>query len=1146
MSDTIESLELEISSNSKGAVSGIDALTQSLTKLANATKGVSGLKSIANQIQSIGNATKSVDPNAANNISGLARAIQLLGGVKISSSIANQLKTISTALQQANFSGANTKIQDLVSALAPLSSMPKNNLSSFVTSLKKLPDVFAELNKMDMAAFTLKIQELVTALQPLGDVMQKVANGFSAFPDKIQKLLASTNSLPTSNKRAASSFTDLFNKVRTGITVVSGAVQTIKSLVNKSSEYNEIVNRFSVSLGQYAKEAYDYAESVSGIMGIDTADWMNNQSIFMTLATGFGVASDRAHTMSTQLTQLGYDIASFNDLKIEDAMQKLQSGLAGELEPLRRIGYDLSQAKLEAVALELGIDKSVSSMTQAEKAQLRYYAIMTQVTTSHGDMARTLEEPANQMRVLKAQFEMAARAVGNIFMPAVQAILPYLIAVTTLVKELANSIATFVGFEMPEVDGNKNSLASAAETTSEAMGDASESAKKLKSHMLGIDELNVINPDSGGDADSSSALDFELPTYDFLSGATNEKIEGIKEKIKELVQPLVDLIDKTAEWGKALDFEPMKEGLSGVLSSVSSAITHIGEAFSWAYTEVLLPIAQWAIESGIPAVLEAISNALDAVTTASSAVHEGIEKIKPVLEPIVTWIGEVVIVIIEGLGSIFAKVADVFEEKGGTITSIITGIGEVVQVIWGILKPVLDVVVSYIKNHLAFVGDLLALKVGAIIDVISGIVEFLAGVFTGDWERAWGGISKIFESYWGYLKDYVKLVWDHIGDTLKLAWDGIVALFSSVGAWFYDVVIVPVGNFFKGLWETIAGFFSNLWDDIVEIWNTVATWFNDTVIQPLVNFFSPIVETISQIFSGCWLIIQAVWLVVSTWFNENVITPVVSFFEELWTAVSGFFAQLWTDIKAIWKTVSTWFNEKVITPVVDFFRPIVESITAFFSQLWEDIKAIWSTVSTWFSENIIEPVKTAFQTACNSIGEFFSSLWLGIKKGVASAMNTVISGIESAINRVVRGINKLISGFNEVVQWAADVVGVSWGGVTLLNEVTLARISVPEYAMGGFPEQGQMFIAREAGAEMVGSIGRRTAVANNDQIVAGIAGGVAEANAEQNALLREQNALLSALLEKESGVYLDGKNLTRSVEKYQRERGRVLITGGVV
>ena len=248
----------------------------------------------------------------------------------------------------------------------------------------------------------------------------------------------------------------------------------------------------------------------------------------------------------------------------------------------------------------------------------------------------------------------------------------------------------------------------------------------------------------------------------------------------------------------------------------------------------------------------------------------------------------------------------------------------------------------------------------------------------------------------------------------------------------------------------------------------------------------------------------------------------------------------------IWKPVADWFNENIIVPVVDFFSGLKVSVFDFFNNLWKDIKRIWTKASEWFNETIIEPVKTAFETACEAIEGFFSSLWLSIRQGIANAMNGVIGAIESAINWVVGGINKLIGGFNKIVQWAADVIGEDWSGVTLVQEVSFNRITVPTYAEGGFPEQGQMFIAREAGAEMVGSIGRRTAVANNDQIVTGIASGVAEANGEQNALLREQNSLLRAILEKESGVYLDGKNLTHSVEKYQRERGRVLIAGGVV
>ena len=170
----------------------------------------------------------------------------------------------------------------------------------------------------------------------------------------------------------------------------------VSNWITESNNYVENLNLFNASMGQYAASAQEYAEKVGDVMGIDPSTWMRNHGVFMTLTTGFGVAGDRAATMSQQLTQLGYDLSSFFNISVEDAMTKLQSGISGELEPLRRLGYDLSKAKLEAIALSLGIDKPFDSMTQAEKAQLRSYAIMTQVTTAQGDMARTLDAPANQ------------------------------------------------------------------------------------------------------------------------------------------------------------------------------------------------------------------------------------------------------------------------------------------------------------------------------------------------------------------------------------------------------------------------------------------------------------------------------------------------------------------------------------------------------------------------------------------------------------------------------------------------------------------------------------------------------------------------------------------------------------------------------
>ena len=286
-------------------------------------------------------------------------------------------------------------------------------------------------------------------------------------------------------------------------------------------------------------------------MGIDPGSWMRYQGVFQTLATGFGVAGDRAAVMSQQLTQLGYDISSFYNIDVENAMLKLQSGLSGELEPLRRIGYDLSQARLEAEALSLGIEKNFSDMTQAEKAYLRYYAILTQVTQAQGDMSRTLDAPSNQLRILKEQAAQAARALGEIFIPALNAILPYAIAVMHVIRDLASEIAAAFGFEMPKVDYSDlstsvtitDNLSDGMEDVADGIDHANTSAKKFSRTLAGFDQLNIVGSVSGGGAGGGGAnidtsgggLDWNklpLPTYDFIGDSISERVAQIEEKIK--------------------------------------------------------------------------------------------------------------------------------------------------------------------------------------------------------------------------------------------------------------------------------------------------------------------------------------------------------------------------------------------------------------------------------------------------------------------------------------------------------------------------------------------------------------------------------------------------------------------------------------
>lgn len=564
MPTTIEQLELEVQSSSTSAVAGIDALSASLSKVKNAIKGGIGLTSVANQVRNLDSALKSMDSSGANKIDKLTSSLDKLrglGSLKISSSIGNQLQNIGSAA--ASLTGVDfSAVEKLGTALQPLNNLNASGLKSTINALNKLPKLADILDNMDMTKFTSQIQQLSTALAPLTNQLNAVTAAFSRLPTNIQRAITATNRISQENNKATNSYMNLYAKIKMAMGVVRNGARVIASWITQSNQYIEDLNLFTASMGKYTEEAQNYAEAVSEALGIDPGEFMHNQGVFNTIISGFGVASDKAYLMSKNLTQLGYDISSFFNITFEDAMQKLQSGISGELEPLRRLGYDLSVARLQEEALALGIKKKVSAMTQAEKSQLRYYAIMTQVTTAQGDMARTLNAPANQLRILKAQVTQCARALGNIFIPMLNAVIPYAIALVKVVRMLADSIASLFGFTLPEVDYSGVSagatavgdLANNAEDASDGLSKAGKAAKKLKNALLGIDELNILSKDDSSSGSGSGGgdglgagigggdLGIDLPTYDFLGDAITSKVDEIVQMIKDAMWEITSVI----------------------------------------------------------------------------------------------------------------------------------------------------------------------------------------------------------------------------------------------------------------------------------------------------------------------------------------------------------------------------------------------------------------------------------------------------------------------------------------------------------------------------------------------------------------------------------------------------------------------------
>lgn len=839
----IRGLEFQIKENSDGAVASLGRLEKALSSLKSATSGgASGVRTAAKQIEAL-NAALSGTGAVGQKLKSIAAGLQAMsnvGSVKIPKSLGTNLQSLGTALSGIS-DGDIDRLYNVADALRPLSELEGARMRSYINQLSAFPDVVRELRAADIDEFSNQMTRLASALRPFATEMQHVADGFSAMPSRIQRLITTTeryNNTVNNGAGQTNRFGISLRNIKTA--AVMAGIRKLRSEISKaiteSNAYQEDLNLFTASMGKYAKEAQGYAESVGEVMGIDPAKWMRNQGVFNTLLAGFGSVSDRAYLMSKNLTQLGYDISSFYNTSVEDAMQKLQSGISGELEPLRRLGYDLSQAKLEQTALTLGIEKSVSAMTQAEKAELRYYAIMTQVTTAQGDMARSLESPANQLRIFQAQLTQASRAIGNIFIPILQKILPIAIAVLRVVREVADAIAKLFNFKLTDIDySGVGNLASGAGDAATGLEDATSAAKELKKSVMGFDELNILNGNTSSGSGSAgvsggSGFDFDLPEYGFLGAAVGTQIDEVTQKLKNALPWILAIGTGLAAWKLGpklgLDFQKtigLAVGIFGALTLVQN---------------ILDSIVNGVTEENMNGMIFGMTLAITGLYVALGPVAGGITAI------------------VSGLAVL--AVAFIDAEKNGwnfqnqmlAIAGILaTGVG--IGILTGSFIPALiGMIAALILSVTTATGHGEEL-ISGVKETLKGFIDFFAGIFTGDTERTAAGIAGIF----GGLKVAIGSVIDGIRDFLNglLDWidqktngklkpiiTGIKAIVTAVFGNIKQTignVIDEIKTIFSGLIKFISGVFSGdfdkAWEGVKDIfkgiWNTMIDLLNGAI-----------------------------------------------------------------------------------------------------------------------------------------------------------------------------------------------------------------------------------------------------------------------------------------------------------------------------
>lgn len=613
-----------------GKLSSARVDSKNIAAVADAVRQLQGVKissTVAKNVSAIASAASQMNSSAQ--VRETVNSVRSLSGLKLSSSIANQIRKIAASVAEMNqVSFDATKFHSLYTSLAELSALPRSNLGTTVNALKKLPELAATLDKMDMSSFRAACDAINDSLGKLPEKFASVASGFRTIKSASKSFGASTAS---GTKQAESSLDSFISKLRTSASVIR-AVATVASTlykvgqgiaycVDQSNKYIENINLADTSLGQYAATAHEYADAVQAALGINSGEFLKNQGTFMTMAQGMGVAANNAYTMSKGLTQLSYDLASFFNISNDEAFEKVRSGLAGEIEPLRALGYDLTNARLQQEAYNMGLNEQVSKMTQAEKAMLRYKAIMSQVSWAHGDLAKTAASPANQIRILKSQMQTAAQAIGNVFLPMLKAIIPVAVAVVKAVATLANLLAKVTGgtaiANMGFGDGGAyEGTAAAADDAADAIGNAGNAAggagnkagkaakqvEELKRQLMGFDEINKFNETSSGSGTGGSGggggggaggggapniSDIKLDDYDWAlgDGLTDKLYDEIMDMLNRIGKAFQPLVDDFKVLAKAIQHQfdgldivgAVKNEIAGVANLISNTVRQIVE-----------------------------------------------------------------------------------------------------------------------------------------------------------------------------------------------------------------------------------------------------------------------------------------------------------------------------------------------------------------------------------------------------------------------------------------------------------------------------------------------------------------------------------------------------------------------------------------
>ena len=532
----LETLTLQINAESAKATSAIGKLAKRLDDLSISIAKLEtgklndlayGLNNLNAVIYNMNATTSKWDYNRiVTNISTLS-SVNTAGLDALSLSLGNLTGAITSL---SGVTSAADNIKSLILAIGKLGSKSVDksieNIPKLETSLQHLIKTFSSLPNINQS-----IIDFVNSLANLSAQGSRVGSASRSINSSLQSFERSADRATKKSRSLASAIGTLYAKFWLAMRAARG----LKNAFKDAADYLEAYNYFDVTAQKIGKETFlkagegsaeQYAQAftetlqrklkqMSGLeldledrlikttnaksLGLNLTELTQYQASIASITNAMGVSQEIAQSTSKAFSMLAADMGSLKNLDFETVASNLQSGLTGQARALYKFGIDITNATLEQYAYAEGINKSVSEMTQAEKAQVRLLAILDQSKVAWGDLAHTINSPSNQLRQLKNNLKEVGTVMGQLFIPIMQRVLPVLNGVSIAIKQLLVDIAGILGIKL-DLESFGDGWADSLDEDTDALNDLDKQLKKTKKGIREFDELKVIGEKSTGDA----------------------------------------------------------------------------------------------------------------------------------------------------------------------------------------------------------------------------------------------------------------------------------------------------------------------------------------------------------------------------------------------------------------------------------------------------------------------------------------------------------------------------------------------------------------------------------------------------------------------------------------------------------------------